>query len=114
MGEDFTTPLEPMGWYWERHLPVVHIGGPPPAATLTALAELAKSRHKRSYGVTRVLFCWRVLWQEEWRHSFEHEIDLLFMLHTGTVWPHRYFEPMFVGIYFPVSRTRPCLVRQFR
>ena len=114
MGNDFSPPLEPGGWYWEGHHPGVHIWSPPPAAALIALKELAKSRQIRPYDVTHVFLCPRLLWDEEWRRRFEKEMDLWFMLNSGTFWPYPHYEPLLVGISFPMSRSRPWLARQLR
>ena len=54
MGSDFSSPLEPEGWFWEGHMPGIHIWAPPPAAALVALAQLALSRQKRPHHVSHV------------------------------------------------------------
>ena len=72
------------------------------------------SRYKRPYEVTHVFLCQRLLWQEEWRRRFEKEMDVWFILHCGSAWPNHNFEPLLVGISFPMSRSRPWLVRQLR
>ena len=71
MGTDFSTPLTPEGWFWQGHMPGVHVWAPPPAAALTILAELSASRLKQPYDVTHVFICLRLLWQEEWQRLFE-------------------------------------------
>ena len=43
---------------------------------------------------------------------FEKEMDFWFIMSPGVVWPHSAFEPLLVGIYFPLSRDYPWLVRQ--
>ena len=60
------------------------------------------------------LFVSTLLWDEEWRTRFEKEIDLWFFLNPGMYWPHDMFEPLVVGISFPLSRSRPWLVSQLR
>ena len=116
MTSDFSRPLEPVEWFREGHQPGVHLWAPPPAAALVALKQLAKSRQKRPHHVTHVFLCQRLLWQEEWRRRFEKEMDVWFILHNGTAWPHKLFEPLLVGISFPMkNRERgPWLVRQQR
>ena len=111
MGNDYTVPLDPLGWFTKAHNPGIHIWVPPPAATLVALKELAKSRHKRPYFVTHVILVQRLLYEEEWRTRFEKEVDFWFVLHPGAVWPHSAFEPLIVGISFPMYRSYPWLVR---
>ena len=88
--------------------------GSPPSVARQALSELAKSRFKRPYGVTHVFICPRLLWQEEWRRRFERELDFWFILNPGLAWPLINFEPLLIGISFPMTRTRPWLVRQLR
>ena len=107
MGLDYSTPLTPEGWFEEGHQPGVHIWSPPPAAGLIALKELARSRQKRPYTTTHVVIIPRLLYQEEWRKRFEKEVDLWFVMHHGTYWPHSTFEPLIVGIHFPLSRSFP-------
>ena len=116
MGSDYPKPLEPLGWYTRGHQPGVHLWAPPPAAALVALKELAASRQKRPHDVTHVFVCQRLLWQEEWRTRLERETDIWFILHPGKYWPRCFFEPLIVGISFPMSsRSRgPWLVRQER
>lgn len=116
MGSDFSPPLEPVGWFREGHKPGIHIWAPPPAAALVSLKQLARSRHKRPETVTHVFVCQRLLWQERWRRRFEKEMDVWFFLHPGTYWPHDLFEPLLVGISFPMLRREqgPWLVRQQR
>ena len=116
MRDDFIPPLEPIHWFWKGHKPGVHVWAPPPAAALIALKQLAKSRQKRPHHVTHVFLCQRLLWQEEWSRRFQKETDVWFMLHPGTFWPHHLFEPLLVGISFPMSNREqgPWLVRQKR
>ena len=93
-------------------------GHPPPVAALVALKQLAKSRQKRPRHVTHVFICQRLLWQEEWQRRFEKEMDIWFIFHTGTYWPHHLFEPLLVGISIPMKNRKqlgpdgPWLVRQ--
>ena len=112
MGNDYTQPLTPEGWYWEGHQSGVHVWSPPPAAALVALSEVAASRHKWPHSVTHVFLCQRLLFQEEWRRAFEKEVDVWFVLNLGDVWPNYCFEPLIVGIAFPMYRNYPWLLRQ--
>ena len=54
----------------------------------------------------------RLLYQEEWRGRFEKEVDCWFVLHHGITWPNSAFEPLMVGIRFPLSRSYPWAVKQ--
>ena len=116
MGNDYSPPLEPIQWFWEGHKPGIHVWAPPPSAALIALKQLARARHKRPHFVANVFLCQRLLWQEEWRRRFEKEMDVWFILHSGTFWPHSLFEPLLVGISFPMKNREqgPWLVRQQR
>ena len=60
----------------------------------------------------------RLVWEEEWWSRFEREVDFWFIFHKhGAVWPHYAFEPLLVGISFPIlppSRSFPWQVKQER
>ena len=117
MGKDFAPPLTPEEWFEKGHFPGVHIWTPPPGAALIALKELSRSRHKRPLEVTHVVMIPRLLWDEEWRSRFEKEVDFWFILHNGSLWPHSAFEPLLVGISFPIlppSSPYPWQVKQER
>ena len=105
MGEDYSEPASPMDWFTKAHKPGVHVIAPPPGAALAALKEVAKARHKRPKEVTYVILIPRLLYQEEWRARFNKEVDVWFTLSTGKFWPHSAFEPLLVGISFPLRRT---------
>jgi hypothetical protein len=82
---------------------------------VAALKELARSRHKRPSEVTHVVIIPRLLWDEEWHSWFEKEVDVWFSLHNGSIWPHFAFEPLMVGISFPIlspSSSYPWQVKQ--
>ena len=117
MGKDFTPLLTPVGWFKEGHHPGVHVWTPSLGAALIALKELARSRHKHPLVVTHVVMIPRLLWDEEWRSYFEKEVDFWFILHNGSLWPHSAFEPLLVGISFPIlppSSPFPWQVKQER
>jgi hypothetical protein len=114
MGSQYKPPTTPIQWFLEAHKPGFHIIAPPPAAALHALKEVAKGRHKRPHYVGYVILIPRLLYQEEWRSRFEKEVDVWFPLQTGEFWPHSAFEPLMVGISFPLYRTRPWLLRMER
>jgi len=116
IGKDFTPLMEPVEWFWEAHCPGIHLRAHPPAAALVTLYQLARSRHTRPHAVTHLFVCQRLLWQEEWRRRFEKEMNLWLISNTGIDWPRHLFEPLIVGISFPMrnSNHRPWLVRQKR
>jgi hypothetical protein len=111
MAEDFVTTLTPEGWFWDGHLPGTHVWTPPPAAALIALKQLARSRHKRPHDLTHVVLIPRLLYWEEWQSRFQKEMDIWFVLHAGTVWPHFAHEPLIIGLSFPMYRSYPWLLR---
>jgi hypothetical protein len=114
MGGDYTPLLTPKGWFKQGHQPGVHIWTPPPVAALVALKELARSRHKHPFEVTHVVMIPWLLWDEEWQSWFEKEVDVWFILHNGSIWPHFAFEPLMVGFSFPIlspSSSYPWQVR---
>ena len=109
-------PLDPEGWFDAGHRAGIHLWAPPPAAALVALKEIARSRQKRPTRVWHVFVCQRLLWQEEWRRCFEKEMDFwCFVWPGGSAWLSSNFEPLLLGISFPMaSRGRPWLVRERR
>ena len=113
MGADFSPPLKPVEWFFEAHQPGVHLWAPPPGAALSALKQLARSRQKRPHHVAHAFMCQRLLWQEEWRRRFEKEMDVWFILSPGVYWSHKLFEPLVVGISFPMENRDdgPWLIR---
>ena len=114
MGDDYSTLLEPEGWFEEGHQPGVHIWAPPPAAALIALKEMAKSRHKRPFTTTHVVIIPHLAYQEEWCWRFEKEVDMWFCLWPGNVWPYSAYEPLMIGFRFPFSRSYPWELKQER
>jgi hypothetical protein len=57
----------------------------------------------------------RLLWDEEWQSHIEKEVDFWLILHSGSLWPHSAFEPLLVGISFPIlppSSPLPWQVKQ--
>jgi hypothetical protein len=107
----YSGPLSPEGWFWDGHLPGVHIWAPPPAAALIALKQLSRSKQKRRHELTHVVLIPRILYWEEWQTRFEKEVDIWFVMSSGTVWPRFAHEPLVVGISFPMYRSYPWLLR---
>jgi hypothetical protein len=65
--------------------------------------------------VTHLVLIPRLLWDDEWHTGFEKEVDFWFILHKGSIWPHSAFEPLMVGILFPIlspSSSYPWQVKQ--
>ena len=114
MGDDYSPPATPVDWFCKAQKPGIHIIAPPPAAAVYALKEVARARHKRPRHVTYVILIPRLLYQEEWRSRFQKEVDVWFTLSNGDYWPHIAYEPLLVGISFPLYRTQPWLLRMER
>ena len=103
MGKDFADPLSPEGWFSTGHESGMHVWALLPAAALIVLKEIAKSHH--------VVLIPRLLFEEEWRTRFEKEVDIWIKFSTGDVWPHSAFEPLIIGLSFPMRRSYPWMVR---
>jgi hypothetical protein len=115
MVKDFAPPLTPFGWSKHEHGPDVHIWTPPPAGALISLKKLSRSCHTHPSEVTHVVMILQLLWDEEWRSRFEKEVDVWFILHNRSIWPHSAFEPLIIGISFPIlppSSPFPWQVKQ--
>jgi hypothetical protein len=87
MGIDYAPLLTPKGWF-EHGQPGVHIWTLPPVAMLIALKELLRFWHQQPSLVTHVVLIPQLLWDEEWCTHFEKEVDIWFILHNGSIWPH--------------------------
>mmetsp|Transcript_5950 Transcript_5950/g.13021 ORF Transcript_5950/g.13021 Transcript_5950/m.13021 type:complete len:1140 (-) Transcript_5950:4782-8201(-) len=111
MGDDYDRPLDTMEWFAPGRRVHTQVWAPPPAGALIALKELAKLRLKRPYEHTHVVLIPRILYQEEWRSRFEKEMDIWFLVSCNDVWPHSAFEPLVVGLCFPLHREYPWLLR---
>jgi hypothetical protein len=83
---------------------------PPPAAANVALEQLAAAVHKRPHTLHIVLI--PRLMMASWRKLLGKICDLVFTVPLGTtMWPTDFFEPLVVGIYFPLLRYRPWQLR---
>ena len=102
-GGGYKAPLSPEGWFWAGNLPGVHVWIPPPAAALIALRQLAWTRHKRPYCMTHVVLIPCILYWEEWQNSFKKEMDIWFVMHSGSVWPRNNHELLLVAQDFFLS-----------
>lgn len=114
MGEDYSPPLKPEEWFLKGHQPGVHVWAPPPGAARVVLRQLASSRHKRPEFVTHVVLIPRLLYQEEWRTRFEKEVDIWFPMEPGEFWPCNAFQPLMIGLSFPLYSTYPWQLKQER
>ena len=112
LGKDYTEPLSAEGWFTTGHKGAHHIWMPPPAAALVALEQISDARHKRPYTTKHIVIIPRLLYFEEWRRRLEKEVDFWVMIPTGIFWPHSCFEPLLLGLSFPMRRESPWLLRR--
>eukprot|EP00978_Attheya_sp_CCMP212_P005058 scaffold11166_cov48-Attheya_sp.AAC.4 len=112
LGEDYQEPLSPEGWFTTGHTGPYHLWAPPPAAALTALEQISEAKHKRPYATKHIVVMPWLLYYEEWRRRFEKEVDFWVMIPTGNYWPHSCFEPLLLGLSFPMRRESPWLLRR--
>jgi hypothetical protein len=114
-------PLSPEGWFEEGHGIIgghkdkhgvwmpdhepggkTHLWAPPPAIADAALEELLKARHKQT-DTCHVIVIPRLM-APRWRRLFHKVADLSFVVDANvSFWPSNMFEPLFVGIVFPLS-----------
>jgi hypothetical protein len=100
------TWLDPKGWYTSGHTTPRCIWTPPPAATDAALEQLGQSIHKRPH-LLHVVIVPRLM-TYRWRKLLGKICDIVFTVPLGTdAWSHSNFEPLVVGIYFPLCRHEP-------
>ncbi len=117
MDKDYAPQLTPKDRFEHGHQPGIHIWTLPLAAVLFALKKLARSCHKQPSQVTHVVLIPLLLWDKVWRSCFEKEVDIWFILHNGFIWPNSAFEPLMVGISYPIispSSSCPWQVKQER
>eukprot|EP00978_Attheya_sp_CCMP212_P004814 scaffold10598_cov48-Attheya_sp.AAC.2 len=112
LGEDYQEPLTPEGWFTTGHAGPYHLWAPPPATALIALEQISEAKHKRPYATKHIVVIPRLLYYEEWRRRFEKEVDFWVMIPTGNYWPHSCFEPLLLGLSFPMRRESPWLLRR--
>jgi hypothetical protein len=102
--------LSPFHWYIAGHQAGRFVWCPPPAAADPCLEQLAVAIHKRPKTLHIVLL--PRLMTSLWRQLFGKFCDLIVTLPLGsTPWPHHHFEPLLLGIYFPLTRHRPWRLR---
>jgi hypothetical protein len=102
--------LQPFDWFNSGHTAGRNVWCPPPAAADVALEQLAIAIHKRPK--TQHLVLIPRLLSATWRRLLEKPCDIIFTVPLGSdVWPSHHFEPLIVGIYFPLTRHRPWRLR---
>jgi len=102
--------MTPFQWYCGRGYPGSCVWAPPPGAADAALEQLAASIHKRPLGSHIVLL--PRLWTSRWRRLLGKICDVVFTVPLGTLfWPDTHYEPLIVGIYFPLLPFSPWQLR---
>lgn len=97
------TWLTPEGWYHEGHVTDYSVWTPAPAAAEAAIEQLAKSTHKRPH-LNHLVLIPRLL-TATWRRMLVKICDIVFTVPLGAdCWPHSHFEPLIVGLHFPLVR----------
>ena len=61
MGNAYSKPLGPVGWFREEHQRNLRVCPPPPAAALVAMKQQSKAWQKRPHRLTHVFVCQRLL-----------------------------------------------------
>ena len=103
--------LEPRDWFTKGHTQKCNVWCPPPAAADAALEQLGQAIHKRPYN-THVVVIPRLM-TSRWRKLLGKICDLVFTVPLGTeAWSDSQFEPLVVGIYFPLCRHNPWRLRR--
>ncbi len=103
--------LEPFGWFTRGHATGSHVWSPPPAAADVALEQLAAAIHKRPNNHHIVVI--PRLHTSYWRRLLGKICDLVFTAPLGTqFWPATHFEPILIGLYFPLLLFSPWQLRR--
>lgn len=100
------TILEPFAWFSSGHRSPRGVWCPPPAAADAALPEVAKAIHRHPH-LSHIILIPRLM-TSHWRRLFGKIVDIQFTVPLGcTFWPLTNFEPLVVGIVFPLTRHPP-------
>jgi len=98
--------LTPDDWFTRGHTHGQCIWTPPPAAADAALDQLGQAVHKR-LTPTHLVVVPRLM-TSHWRKILGKICDLVFTVPVGSdIWGHSLFEPLIVGISFPLCKHRP-------
>jgi hypothetical protein len=99
--------LTPEEWFEPRSVAIPCVCTPPPAAADAALDQLGKWIHMRPLDTTHIAIIPRLM-TSRWRKSLGKNCDLVFTIPVGSdLWPHTQFEPLIVGLSFPLIRYKP-------
>ncbi len=104
--------LTEMEWFYHGHKSECSIWAPAPAAASIALDEIAEARLKRPHS-SGAIFIVRCVMKSEWGKKFGKEMDLHFEIPAGDAfWNSTNFEPLSIGILFPLFRHLPWRARK--
>jgi len=100
------TYLTHFDWFNAGHHPGCRVWQPPPVAADAALEQIAVSFHKRPLIQHIILI--PCLFTATWRKLLGNICDLFFSVPLeASIWPNLHFEPLVVGLYFPLIRHKP-------
>jgi hypothetical protein len=103
--------LEPEDWFLPCSCTIPCVWTPPPAAADAALDQLGKWIHMRPSNQTHIVIIPRLM-TARWRKLLGKICDLVFTIPIGTsIWCASQYEPLIVGISFPLCRFRPWRLR---
>jgi hypothetical protein len=98
------TYLTHFDWFNAGHHPGCRVWQPPPVAADAALEQIAVSFHKRPLIQHIILI--PCLFTATWRKLLGNICDFIFSVPLGaSIWPTPHFEPLVVGLYFPLTDT---------
>jgi len=107
------TFLDPLGWFTTGHQNGAYVWSPPPGAADVALEQLAVAIHKRPS--TFHLVAIPRLMTASWRKLLGKICDFVFTVPLGvSFWPASHFEPLVIGLYFPLLPFSPWQLRHTR
>lgn len=103
--------MTPCDWYRSRRDSCPLVWCPAPAAADACLDQLGKCIHMRPHQTTHVVIIPRLM-TSRWRKTLGKICDLVLTVPLGVeFWPLTHFEPIIVGIAFPLSRHKPWRLR---
>jgi hypothetical protein len=103
--------LTPEDWFVPKSVSTPCVWTPPPAAADAALDQLGKWIHMRPSDTIHIFIAPRLM-TSRWRKILGKMCDLVFTIPVGTdVWDLSQFEPLIVGISFPLIRHKPWRLR---
>jgi hypothetical protein len=104
------TFLQPLDWFTTGHQAGSHVWSPPPGVADVALEQLAIAIHKRPLNHHVVII--PRLMTAAWKKLLGKICDLVITVPLGVpFWPDSHFEPLLLGLYFPLLPCSPWQLR---